>query len=306
MSKEIATIVPLFSQKKYNIFVEKEKYKLIGPLIGDIYGFYYENHFYVNEISRIYPFLKLSSNVSDDSILTIATMEYLLDKYIDKKNVLYFDYLYKYFSKYPNNGFGSGFTFYMYHCGNNLSKVDKNNGYGSKGNGCLMRISPIPYFFVNDYDKMIEEVKLTTNVTHNDPESIFCSVLFSEIIYHLLNKTYKTLDDLYQEIVINKYNFEMNEISQSNIKSPKVQDTLEIVLNLFFNKEIDNNTEKLIETIIKLNGDTDTLLNITLALNEAYLGYLDDKYKEDLFRVFTRRKLNDLKDVFLKFNSNIE
>ena len=50
------------------------------------------------------------------------------------------------------------------------------------GNGCIMRLAPIPIFFYPDHENIIRYSGESSRVTHGMPESIFASRLFGEIL----------------------------------------------------------------------------------------------------------------------------
>jgi ADP-ribosyl-[dinitrogen reductase] hydrolase len=50
------------------------------------------------------------------------------------------------------------------------------------GNGCIMRLAPIPIFFYPDLEKIIHYSGESSKTTHGMPESIFASRLFGQIL----------------------------------------------------------------------------------------------------------------------------
>ncbi len=50
------------------------------------------------------------------------------------------------------------------------------------GNGCIMRLAPIPIFFYPDLEKIIRYSGESSKTTHGMPESIYASRLFGEIL----------------------------------------------------------------------------------------------------------------------------
>lgn len=70
-----------------------------GAIIGDIAGSLYEFH---NVKSKNFQLITPYSHFTDDTVLTIASMDYLLNK---EGNLQ--DYYVKWAKKYPNAGYGS-------------------------------------------------------------------------------------------------------------------------------------------------------------------------------------------------------
>lgn len=132
----------------------------LGGIIGDIAGSIYEGP--SRHPSRI-NFKLFPSNVyyTDDSVLLIATCDAILNA--KDGNVLYGEYYRKYYRKYPYVGYGKGFK--------EWGKSDSIVGYGSYGNGAAMRSSVISFAF-DTKEEVIEQAKLSAEVTHNHEEGI--------------------------------------------------------------------------------------------------------------------------------------
>jgi len=83
-----------------------------------------------------------------------------------------------------DHAFGMGQTF--------MNSIVKYHGTGDPfagasrpqrpGNGCIMRLAPVPIFFYPDLDKIIRYAGESSRVTHGMPESIFASRLFGRML----------------------------------------------------------------------------------------------------------------------------
>ncbi len=62
----------------------------------------------------------------------------------------------------------------------------------SAGNGCLMRLAPIPMFYINDRDRVLHYSGESSRTTHGAPECIDASRLFGDILYRTLTGASKT------------------------------------------------------------------------------------------------------------------
>lgn len=248
-----------------------KKYYCIGIFLGDSIGSLYENKLCLNK-EEIYPLFKEDLNsLSDDSILSLATIDYLLHSIIKDD---YYLYLKKRYNLYPNSRYGLMFE--------KRSKSNKVDGYFSKGNGALMRISPIVYYF-NDLETIKSETIKNVSTTHNSDEAILSSLIYVEVMFLLKNKhTKQDIKDYLKE----KY-----QINPSKIKLNKDSlfafDTLLNCLYFFFNS---NDIKEIIENIITFNGDTDTILGITLTMGEFYYK-IDKELIDILFNKLLKKDL---------------
>lgn len=51
------------------------------------------------------------------------------------------------------------------------------------GNGALMRLAPVPVYYKDDFEEMIQAVKLQTATTHNVPETLEGSAIMANVIW---------------------------------------------------------------------------------------------------------------------------
>lgn len=133
----------------------KENHFPWGALLGDIVGSVYE-HDAIK--STEFPLFSEACRVTDDTVLTIATAEALLDK-----NLNFSAAYQKWAQRYPNAGYGGTFSYWM--------KLKKPRPYDSFGNGSAMRVAPVGYF-ANTVEEVLELAKRSAEVTHNHPEGI--------------------------------------------------------------------------------------------------------------------------------------
>lgn len=228
---------------------------MYGAIIGDLAGSIYEFDQIrkINSIS-INKIIEDNSFYSDDTILTIAILDAILndgdyEKYIKK-------YIKEYLNYKPNYKpyFKSSFS-------PQLIKWYKGIIEGqSKGNGAMMRISPVGYLFNSEYD-VVRQSLLATSPSHYSAEAIEASQTVALIIYYarigmskdeIINKLKTSLE--YQPF--NKFNTTCNE-------------TLPNCLYALFSS---NSLEEAIRKIISYGGDTDTNACIVGSMAEALYG----------------------------------
>ena len=127
---------------------------MIGAIAGDIIGSVYE---YTPTKTLDFPLFSQDSELTDDTVLTVAVADCLLNKKDYVKT--YRDYA----RRYPHCGFGGGFAAWA------TSPDPK--PYNSSGNGSAMRVSPVGFFY-DSIKEVLREAKASAEVTHNHPEGI--------------------------------------------------------------------------------------------------------------------------------------
>ncbi len=127
---------------------------MLGACIGDIIGSVYE---FRAHKSKDFPLFDDDSVFTDDTVLTIAVGECLLDG-TDPAATLR-----KWADRYPGRGYGGSFARWLK--GHDLSP------YGSYGNGAAMRVSPAA-LLADSLEEALASARLVTAVTHNHPEGM--------------------------------------------------------------------------------------------------------------------------------------
>ena len=169
---------------------------MYGAIIGDLAGSIYEfNQTKKIENIKIDEIINEDSFYSDDTILTIAILDSILN------NKSYDDTLRYYINKYTNYRpnfkpyFASAFS-------PNMIKWAGQISYGkNKGNGALMRISPVGYLFDTKED-IIKNAYLATIPSHNTKEAIDCGLWF---LAEYENGQYKLNRDIKEFSSVEKY-----------------------------------------------------------------------------------------------------
>ena len=235
---------------------------MYGAIIGDLSGSIYEYN-QTKEIKSIKMNKIIEDNAfySDDTILTIAIADAILhDKDYDK----YLRYYIKKYKDYKPNFkpyFKTAFS-------PSLIKWSNSNGNGiSKGNGAMMRISPVGYLFDTEED-VITNSRLATIPSHNSEESIDCATKIALIIFYLRKGL--SLDEIYKKLNVKPILTEFDHFNTT------CKETIDNCLYTLYNS---NNFEDAIRKTIELGGDTDTNACIVGSMAEAFYG-IDDKLIE--------------------------
>lgn len=139
---------------------------MIGAIIGDTVGSRFEFH---NTNTRNFEFLHANCSYTDDSVMTIAIAEAIMQWDIEGRSS------YKALSRfaiesmrmwgrtYPFAGYGGHFAMWL--------GDDRIGPYNSCGNGAAMRISPVGWA-ATSLEECIAMSKAVTEVTHNHPDGI--------------------------------------------------------------------------------------------------------------------------------------
>ena len=253
---------------------------MYGAIIGDLAGSIYE----YDQIKNIHSIkmnniIEDNSFYSDDTILTIAIMDAIMD---DRD---YDKYLRKYIDEYKN--YKPNFTpYFKTSFSPNLIKWSKSNDIGnSHGNGAMMRISPVGFMF-NSEKEVIENAKLATIPSHNSKEAIESATLVARIIYYFRNgytkeEVYKILNIDIKYIPFTKFNTNCEE-------------TIGNCLYTLYNS---NSFEDAIYKTLLMGGDTDTNATIVGSMAEALYGIdnsliekVNNKIPDNFVKVLNKRR----------------
>ena len=137
---------------------------MYGAILGDMIGAPYE--FDRSQKTKEFPLFSRGSEFTDDSVMTIAVAEALLDntgKTDDEIRTALVSSMRKWGKQYPDAGYGGRFYGWL--------RAKNPEPYGSYGNGSAMRVSSAGWL----YDTLAETrriARLTAEVTHNHPEGI--------------------------------------------------------------------------------------------------------------------------------------
>lgn len=253
---------------------------MLGAIIGDIAGSYYENlemkkmksgRSYEEKVNIMNPSIPLftqNSSATDDSILTMAIYDACLndgdyEKYLKKYTEREIK---KGSDKYGRNRFSPEFI-----------KWVKGQSEGkSYGNGAAMRISPVGYLY-DSLEIVKEETKKATIPSHNSKEALKSAEAISTSIYLIRNGIDKNHLKKYIEENYYSLDFDIEALRHNYKFTSKAKDTIPQAIYIFL---ISKNFEDSIRKAISIGGDCDTIASITAALSEAYYGIPNHIIKE--------------------------
>ena len=224
---------------------------IIGDLAGSIYE--YEQTKHINRV-KVKNLIENNSFFSDDTILTIAILEAILNR----SNYGYYlkKYACEYYRRVPQDieyfdtMFSPGF----------MKWVRSREIGESKGNGAMMRISPIGYLY-NDEETIIANSYLATSTSHNTKEAIDAATKIALIIYY-------ARCGMKKEDIINKLDLDVRYKPFEKFNCT----CNETINNVIYAAFINTSYESSIREVISYGGDTDTNACITGSIAEALYG----------------------------------
>lgn len=284
---------------------------MIGAILGDMIGAPYE--FDRGNKTKDFPLFSRGSEFTDDSVMTIAVAEALMDtigKSDDEIRAALIASMQKWGRRYPDAGYGG--MFYQW-----LRKKDP-QPYGSFGNGSAMRVSSAGWLF-STLEETRHMAKLTAEVTHNHPEGVKGAEAAASAIF--MARTGSSKEEI-RDFIIREFGYDLSrtcdEIRPHYHHVETCQQTVPEAVTAFLEG---NSFEDVIRTAVSLGGDSDTLTCIAGGMAEAFYGVPDDlaeecrkRLPEDMLAVldrFNEQKAGTGKpglpwDMFLDGNEKIE
>ncbi len=266
---------------------------MIGAILGDIVGSPYEFD-RGKKIKDFGPLFIDASEYTDDSVMTIAVAEGLLDSGLDaepetiKKAVV--KSMKKWGRKYINAGYGQKFIWWL--------MLADNKPYGSWGNGSAMRVSSAGWLY-DSLERTREVARLTAEVTHNHPEGIKGAEATASAIF--LARTGKSKEEI-QEYIIQEFGYDLSrtldEIRPDYHHVESCQHTVPEAITAFLEG---NDFEDVVRCAVSLGGDCDTLTCIAAGIAEAFYG-VPEEYKEKALA----RIEDDMREVYERFREAVD
>lgn len=282
---------------------------MYGAILGDMIGAPYE--FDRSPKTKAFPLFGRDSEFTDDSVMTIAVAEALLDtirKADDEIRAALVSSMRKWGKRYPDAGYGGRF------CGWLRAKNPK--PYGSYGNGSAMRVSSAGWLY-DTLDETRRIARLTAEVTHNHPEGIKGAEATASAIY--LARTGHGKDEI-RDYIAHEFGYDLSrscdEIRPAYRHDESCQRTVPEAITAFLEGA---DFEDVIRTAVSLGGDCNTLTCIAGSIAEAFYGVPEDmmiecrnRLPKDMLAVLDRfagkrmPAAPELHDPFLDGNEAIE
>jgi ADP-ribosylglycohydrolase len=230
---------------------------MLGAIAGDMIGSPYEfdrNHIKTTD----FPLFSERSRYTDDTVLTIATAQVLLD------GCTFEDYASAYvaaYNDYPRAGYGGIFR--------QSAAAGGGAAYGSYGNGSAMRVSPVGWAFAT-LEETLAEAKRSAEVTHNHPEGIKAAQAVAAAIF--LARTGAGKEEI-RDTLTREFGYDLrrslDEIRPTYRFTAAAAYSVPEAIIAFLESE---NFEDAVRNAVSLGGDSDTQACIAGAIAEAFYG----------------------------------
>lgn len=252
---------------------------MLGAIAGDIIGSPYEGR---PTKKYNFPLFSRGSTFTDDTVLTVALADSILN------NIPYEKTLKQYTRLYPRAGYGMSFLYWV--------DSDSRGPYNSYGNGSAMRVSPVGWT-CSKLSETLQKAKESAEVTHNHPEGIrgaqaTASALFlaragqskAEIKNYIETRFGYDLSRDYEEI---KKGYHYDVTCQGSVP--------EAIIAFL----VSTNFEDAVRKAVALGGDSDTQACITGCIAEAFYSGVPRNIREKVFSILDS-KLTGIVKKFLK------
>lgn len=266
---------------------------MLGSLLGDIIGSRFEFMFTQEKDVNIF---HRDCSWTDDSVLTHAVSK--VCSYIKENNItdefeiekLFVVGFKKAVSDFPMAGWGK--SFYAWSQENHYEPND------SAGNGCLMRISPIVFYF-KDLETIQKIGKICTKVSHNHQDSYKSVEVILEILHYLFNDIQKKDINIKKEKVkeiASKHGIIIESVEKYHTIAGYwglAKDTLPRSLAAYVEG---NNFDSIMKNILYVGSDTDTTATIAGSLTELTYS-LDASQINQFYRYYDHKSFYIIKHL---------
>lgn len=267
---------------------------MLGSIIGDIVGSIYE---FDNIKKKDFKFFSPSMEFTDDSVLTFATADWLLNG--GDIAHYYSDYASRY--RNPMGGYGSGFLNWV----SRSRRSGDFSPYNSCGNGSAMRIGPVGWAFETK-DETLRNARISAECTHNHREGVKGAQATALCIFMARHGSTK------QEIrktVEDEFGYDLS-LSVDELRpryswqglddagnGGTCQGSVPQAIRCFLDGE---DFEDSVRNAVSIGGDSDTIGCITGSIAEAYFGIPDELRAKALTYLPSEltRLLNDFEGKF--------
>lgn len=267
---------------------------MLGAVIGDIIGSYYENHCTKNYDFELFD---RESTFTDDTVLLAASCDAILFNPSEsvglragrQRTTEYAARYRQYFSRYPHAGYGKMFE--------EWARSRRFYKQRSFGNGAAMRAVPIGYAY-RTMKEVLKQAKLSAVCTHNDRDAVKASQAVAAAVFMAHNGyDKKEIKDHLMSHHLCRLEFTTDKIKESYEFDSAACYSVPPSIVCFIESE---SYEDAVRKAVSLGGDADTMACIAGGLAEAYgyeipaqirskgLNYLDGHLKE-IFRKFEEK-----------------
>jgi ADP-ribosylglycohydrolase len=248
---------------------------MLGAIAGDIIGSPYE----ARPIkTRDFPLFDRRSRYTDDSVLTVATAQAILEANGREDSANYGKHYKAFGREYPHAGYGGMFARWLFSA--------SSEGYGSFGNGSAMRVSPVGHAF-ESAATVAAEARRSAAYTHDHPVGIKGAQATALAVYHAragLRRhgpgARETREQIRREIS-QGFDYDLSRdvdtVREHYRFDPTCQGTVpEAILCVLQSADY----EDAVRTAVSLGGDSDTIACIAGGIAEALYGGIPEGIEE--------------------------
>jgi len=251
---------------------------MLGAIAGDIIGSVFEG----NSTKKMgFNLFVYGSRFTDDSVMTVATAHQLLF------DTGYIEAYQHYGVRYPDAGYGGHFKIWL--------RQDEPAPYNSWGNGSAMRASPIG-FAGDSLPWVLDEAKLSAEVSHNHPEGIKGAQAAAVAVY--LAKEGKSKDGI-KSFISEQFGYDLNrrldDIRPEYFFDVSCQGSVPESIIAFLES---TGYEDCVRKAVSLGGDSDTQACIAGGIAQAFYGGVPQEIEKEVYK----RLPDDLRSVLDAFN----
>ncbi len=244
---------------------------ILGAIVGDTVGSVYEFNPTKNYGFRLF---HDDSIYTDDSIMTIAVAQWLLDDPNQTPQRLV-EIMQDWGRRYPDpyGAYGGMFSQWL--------ETDNPQPYNSWGNGSAMRVSPVGFFF-DTLEETLRVAEISASVSHNHPEGIKGAQATAAAIF--LARQGKSKEEI-RDYITTAFGYDLSR-SYEKIKDgyhfeSSCQETVPQSLIAFLESK---DFEDAIRLTVALGGDADTMGAITGPIAAAYYKGIPENMRSETLR----------------------
>jgi len=238
---------------------------MIGAIAGDIIGSVYE---WQNIKWTEFPLFHPLARFTDDTVLTVAVAEHLLDGPPLAAT------LKRYYRAYPRAGYGG-----LFH---RWAQSEDLGPYHSFGNGSAMRVSPVG-FAARSLEEALDGARRTAEVTHDHPEGIKGAQAVAAAIY--LARTGSGKDEI-RGFVTETFGYDLSvpldEIRPGYAFDVTCRGSVPQAIRAFLESD---DFEDAVRKAISLGRDSDTIACMAGGIAQAYHGCVPEAIAGRVFEI---------------------
>jgi len=233
---------------------------MLGAIAGDVLGSIHEFH---PIRTKDFELLNSECVFTDDTVMTTAVADSLMNR------IPYVESLQMWGNTYPTAGYGGWFSKWL--------NSDFPTPYNSFGNGSAMRCSSVGWLF-DDEDSVLEEAKMSAEITHNHPEGIKgAQAVALGIMLGRQGSTKLEIQEKLEDLFDYDLSQTLEQVKLNYSFDVTCQGSVPQAITAFLESE---DFEDAIRNAISLGGDADTQACIAGALAEAFYMKVPEQIKE--------------------------